>query len=134
MASPRRIVLIDGYSQIYRAFYAIRNLTNARGEPTNALFGFARFLLRVERDLPHAFGALVLDKGKCTKRLEVLPMVKPIVVAVRLLCAYLLAHKEHRNAGCEKSEAGNNPAARFRPVTVIVQFAVYGGLGSVLGK
>lgn len=38
------LYLIDGHAQIYRAYYAMENLKNARGEPTGAAFGFARMI------------------------------------------------------------------------------------------
>ncbi len=76
MTGENRIVLVDGYAQIYRSFYAIRGLANAEGEPTNALFGMARFILNLDEALPHAFGAVVLDKGKSAKRTAVLPEYK----------------------------------------------------------
>ena len=72
----RPIVLVDGYAQIYRTFYAIRGLTNSDGEPTNALFGVARFLLSIDASLPNDYGAFVLDKGKCEKRTRILPEYK----------------------------------------------------------
>ena len=50
MTANGKLVLIDAYAQIYRGFYGIRNLTNTRGEPTNALFAMARFLLGVDQD------------------------------------------------------------------------------------
>jgi 5'-3' exonuclease len=74
--APDRIVLVDGYAQIYRCFYAIRGLTSPAGQPTNALYGMARFMLSIQQSLPHRFGALVLDKGKPRHRLELLPEYK----------------------------------------------------------
>ncbi len=78
MSEPgrRRIVLVDGYGQIYRAFYAIRGLADSGGRPTNALYGVARFLLTLERAWPHEFGAFVLDKGPPQERLDLLPSYK----------------------------------------------------------
>ena len=77
MSDHSRIVLIDGYGQIYRHFHAIPVLTNARGEPVNALFGMARFLLGLDEALPNAtHGALVLDAGRPARRLELLPEYK----------------------------------------------------------
>lgn len=77
MASPtERLLLIDGYGQIYRAFYSVQGLTNARGEPTNALFGLARFILKLDQDVPHGYGAVCLDKGRPPRRMELLPEYK----------------------------------------------------------
>lgn len=56
-----RLFLVDGMSQIYRAFYAIRGLTNSQGLPTNAVYGFITMLRRlVEQEKPHYLG-VVLD-------------------------------------------------------------------------
>ena len=45
------LLLIDGHSQAYRAFFAIKNPMSTRdGEPTGAVYGFARKLLSVLRD------------------------------------------------------------------------------------
>jgi len=76
MGDENRIVLIDAYSQIYRGFHAIPRLTNERGEPTNALFAFARFLLFIDQELDGAYGAVVFDKGAPAERLEILPTYK----------------------------------------------------------
>ena len=42
-----KLVLIDGNSIINRAFFAIPDLTNARGIHTNAIYGFMNILLRI---------------------------------------------------------------------------------------
>src|SRR5262249_50377276 len=56
--------LIDGYSNIFRAFYAIRNLSSSRGEPTNAVYGFIQMLRKLLReDNPELVG-VALDVGK----------------------------------------------------------------------
>ena len=39
-----RLVLIDGYNYLYRAFHALPPLSNAAGEPTGALFGVVNML------------------------------------------------------------------------------------------
>jgi len=49
-AARPRLYLIDGYSNIFRAFYAIRNLSNSRGEPTNAVYGFIQMLRKLLRE------------------------------------------------------------------------------------
>jgi|HubBroStandDraft_3_1064219.scaffolds.fasta_scaffold00951_3 DNA polymerase-1 len=68
-SSPRpRLYLIDGYSNIFRAFYAIRNLSNSRGEPTNAVYGFVTMLRKLLReDNPELVG-IALDVGGETVR------------------------------------------------------------------
>ncbi len=77
MLSEERIVLVDAYAHIYRCFFAIRaGLTNARGEPTNALYGIARFLLQLHRTMGSTHGAFVFDKGKITRRVEICPEYK----------------------------------------------------------
>jgi DNA polymerase-1 len=63
-SSRPRLYLIDGYSNIFRAFYAIRNLSNSRGEPTNAVYGFVTMLRKLLReDKPDLIG-VALDVGK----------------------------------------------------------------------
>ncbi|MDP2892050.1 MAG: DNA polymerase I [Bacillota bacterium] len=45
-----KLMAIDGNSLMHRAFYAIGNLTNSKGVPTNAVYGFLRMLIRVLKD------------------------------------------------------------------------------------
>ncbi len=71
-----RILLIDAYSQIFRLFYAIRQLTSAKGDPANALFGMARLFLQLDTEFPTDYGALVFDKGKCKRRCGLLESYK----------------------------------------------------------
>ena len=72
----KRIILIDAYGQIYRNFFALRNLRNDKDEPVNALYGMARFLLVLEENLGSEYGAAVFDKGKCERRTQILPQYK----------------------------------------------------------
>jgi len=44
------LYLIDGNSYVYRAFYAIKGLTNSKGFPTNAIYGFTTMLLKIIRE------------------------------------------------------------------------------------
>ncbi|MDP2166992.1 MAG: DNA polymerase I [Thermodesulfovibrionales bacterium] len=44
------LYLIDGNSYVYRAFYAIRGLTDSKGRPTNAIYGFTNMLLKIMRE------------------------------------------------------------------------------------
>ena len=76
MEKKRSLVLIDAYSQIFRSFYAIRILTNSRGEPVNAAFVFTKLLLQLEKNHPSAYGAMLFDCGKVPFRLELNPEYK----------------------------------------------------------
>ncbi len=46
-----KLVLIDAFAILHRAFHAIPPLTNRKGEPTNAVYGFVSMILRVITDL-----------------------------------------------------------------------------------
>ncbi|MFH1423016.1 MAG: DNA polymerase I [Planctomycetota bacterium] len=49
----KKFFVIDGYSYLYQAFYAIRGLTGPKGEPTNAVYGFISMILRLmEKEKP----------------------------------------------------------------------------------
>jgi DNA polymerase-1 len=73
MIMPDRptLFLIDGSSYIYRAFYAIRHLSNSKGLPTNAIYGFTQMLLKVLKDHRPDYLAVVLDSKAPTFRSEV---------------------------------------------------------------
>lgn len=64
----QRLYLIDGYSNIFRAFYAIRNLSNSKGEPTNAVFGFVQMLRKLLRDDNPELVGVALDTAAETVR------------------------------------------------------------------
>ena len=70
------LILIDAYSQIFRAYYAIRHLSNSKGQPTNAVFVFTRLLLKLEQEYPSGPGAMLFDCGKVKFRLELAPDYK----------------------------------------------------------
>lgn len=69
-------VLVDAYSQIFRAFYAIAHLTRRDGFPTNALLGMGRLLFQLEKHHAPASGAFFFDCGKPAFRLELAPDYK----------------------------------------------------------
>jgi len=49
MAAPK-LVIIDGQSLLYRAFFAVPPLSTRDGTPTNAVYGFLRMLLKLWRE------------------------------------------------------------------------------------
>lgn len=71
-----KLLLIDGHYYVYRSFFAIPNLSNSRGEPTNAVFGFAKTLRLMMKHLQPELGAVVWDEGLPQKRVELQPAYK----------------------------------------------------------
>ncbi len=71
MSDRPKLFLIDGSSYFFRAFYAIRHLSNSRGLPTNAAFGFVQMLLKVLKDHRPDYLAVILDSRAPTFRSEV---------------------------------------------------------------
>src|SRR6201990_1487791 len=71
-----RLLLIDGHYYVYRSFFAIPNLSNSRGEPTNAIFGFTKTLRLMVNHLQPELGAVVWDEGVPQKRVELQPAYK----------------------------------------------------------
>jgi DNA polymerase-1 len=64
------LFLIDGSNYIYRAFYAIRELSNSKGFPTNAIYGFTNMLMKLCRDWEPDYIAVVFDSKGPTFRHE----------------------------------------------------------------
>jgi 5'-3' exonuclease len=62
------LLLIDGHYYLYRSFFAIRGLTNSRGEPTNAIYGFLKAMRKMLADLKPDLGAVVWDQGLPDRR------------------------------------------------------------------
>lgn len=59
------LLLVDGSSYLYRAFHAMPDLRNTRGEPTGAIYGMINMLRKLRSDYPAAYLACVFDaKGK----------------------------------------------------------------------
>ncbi len=59
--SKRKLFLIDGNSFCYRAFYAIRALTNSKGQPTNAIYGFITMLNKIVKEKKPDMLAIAFD-------------------------------------------------------------------------
>jgi len=59
------LVLVDGSSYLYRAFFALPPLTNSRGEPTGAVYGVVNMLRKLLEEYRPDYAAVVFDaKGK----------------------------------------------------------------------
>ncbi len=70
MEKRPKLVLIDGFHNIFRAFYAIRNLANSQGLPTNAVFGFVQMLKKLLRDVEPDLVGVAWDVSDKTVRTE----------------------------------------------------------------
>jgi 5'-3' exonuclease len=70
------LLLIDGHYYVYRSYHAIQSLTNSRGEPTNAIFGFVKTVRKMLKDLQPHLAAIFWDEGLPAKRLELQPAYK----------------------------------------------------------
>lgn len=69
--AEKRLVLIDGFSLLFRAFYATRYLTTTDGRPTNALYGFLQMLFAtVESVHPQAIVVALDAPGKTFRHAE----------------------------------------------------------------
>ncbi len=65
MNTQMQVFLVDGQSYIYRAFYAVKELTTSKGFPTNAIFGFVNMLQRIRDGYAPSHLAVIFDaKGK----------------------------------------------------------------------
>ncbi|KJJ83891.1 DNA polymerase I [Candidatus Omnitrophus magneticus] len=64
------IFLIDANAFCYRAFYAIKELFNSNGLPTNAVLGFINILRKLRKDYSPSFIGIVFDLKGPTKRHE----------------------------------------------------------------
>ncbi len=61
---PKKMFLVDGSNQAFRAFFAIQNdMRGPDGFPTRALYGYAGMLQRLLREYTPDYVAVVFDKG-----------------------------------------------------------------------
>jgi DNA polymerase-1 len=74
----KRLLLIDGHSMAYRAFFALpaENFTTAQGQHTNAIYGFATMLISLLKDEKPTHVAVAFDVSRKTFRTEIFPDYK----------------------------------------------------------
>ncbi len=67
-----RLLLLDGHSLAYRAFFAlpVENFSTTDGQPTNAVYGFTSMLINVLRDEQPTHIAVAFDRSEPTFRHE----------------------------------------------------------------
>ena len=87
------LFIIDGSNNVYRSYYAIRNLTNSSGMATNAVYGFVTTLRKLLKDHDPDCIAVAFDEGRETARTATFadykkdrkPMPDDLVVQVPLV-------------------------------------------------
>ena len=75
MSQKEKLVVIDGFNFLFRAYYAVRALTRSDGLPTNALYGFTQMLLKVIEDVHPHYLAVAIDTPR-TFRHDIYPDYK----------------------------------------------------------
>ncbi len=70
MKNEKTVYLIDGSAYVHRAYHAIRGLSNSKGLPTNAVFGFTRMLIKLIEDRSPEYVAMFFDARGPTFRHE----------------------------------------------------------------
>lgn len=98
-AFPKRLLLVDGHYYLYRSFFAIRGLSNSRGEPTNAIYGFVKALRRMLADLKPDYAAVVWDAGLPERRTQLQP-----------------DYKQHREEMPDELEVQQEPIQKIVPL------------------
>ena len=76
MTADKTIYLIDGTAYIFRAYHAIRGLSNSKGLPTNAVFGFTRMLIKLMEERNPEYVCMFFDAKGPTFRHEMYPDYK----------------------------------------------------------
>ena len=77
-AIQKRLLLVDGHSMAYRAFYAlpVENFKTSSGQPTNAIYGFASMLINLIKEEKPTHIAVAFDVSRKTFRSEKFPEYK----------------------------------------------------------
>ena len=98
-----KLFLIDAHALCYSSFYAIKELTNSRGQATNAVYGFINTVRKILRDYQPDYMAVCFDSKVKTHRQAVyaeykiqrpvmptdlisqIPIIKDVVTAYNLV-------------------------------------------------
>jgi DNA polymerase-1 len=113
LPSDVKLLLVDGHYYVYRSFFAIQNLSNSRGEPTNAIFGFTKTLRLMIKHLQPELGAVFWDEGLPEKRMILQPayketrkeMPQPMVPQLDFIQSELTALLGFKNISLPNTEA-----------------------------
>lgn len=107
--NEKKLFLIDGNSLLYRAYYAIKQLSTSQGFPTNAIYGFVSMLKKfMDREKPSYLGIVFDAKGPTIRhkafkdyKAHRKPMPEDLVVQVpvvkQIVSAFNIPHFEFEN-------------------------------------
>lgn len=72
-----KLYVLDASGFLYRSYFAIKQMTNTKGESTNSLFGFIRSVMRLRKDFQPEYMVAVFDgPHNAKKRVEIYPDYK----------------------------------------------------------
>jgi DNA polymerase-1 len=104
MTTQKTLYLIDGSAYVHRAYHAIRGLSNSKGMPTNAVFGFTRILIKMMEEKSPQYAVILFDAKGPTFRHRIydqykanrppapedlvvqIPRIKEVVEGFRIPC------------------------------------------------
>jgi len=76
MQGEKKLIIIDGYGFLFRAYFSMPPLTTPEGAPIGAIYGFCSMLLRVMNEMQYTHIVVALDSGAKTFRNEIYPEYK----------------------------------------------------------
>jgi DNA polymerase-1 len=76
MFEPKRLMLLDSYGLVYRAFFALPDLTTTRGVHINAAYGFTMMMIKLIADEKPTHVIAAFDKGLPAARIALYPGYK----------------------------------------------------------
>ncbi len=74
--SSKKLLLIDGYGFLFRAYHSLPPFTNPQGTPVGAVYGFVNMLLKVLHNHEADYLAVIFDAGKKTFRNDIYEQYK----------------------------------------------------------
>lgn len=91
-----KLYIIDASGYLYSAYFAIRNMTNNKGESTNALFGFVRSVHKIIKDCQAEHVVAIFDgPNNAKKRKEIYPQYKAHRQAMPDDLGYQITRAQH---------------------------------------
>ena len=125
-----KLVLIDGNSVLYRAFYATPYFATSKGVQTNAIYGFTNMLLKIINDIKPTHMLVAFDRKEPTYRHKMYdgykatrkPMPPELVPQVDLIKKLLISFgiTIYEKAGLEADDIIGSAAKHFPVETIII--------------